>query len=676
MELRRLELENFRQFENETITFAKGEDKGVTVIHGSNGAGKTTLLNAFTWLFYDNVGFESGTDRLANEGTVVQAQPGEELTVTVELRFTHEGQEFRARREAIYEKRSGTDFNTELIDMDLTVEVRSGGTWDAVGNPSNRLDQIIPERLSNLFFFDGEDIKELTGPDNQDRIQESIQNIMGLTILERATRHLDAVAGRFEDQVRELASEELTGLIEQKRSVESEIDDLERKHNDTERAKEQVTNEISDIELKLERLDESAALQERREEYRTERKKLEERLETVNELIRTEINDKGFAPLAMPLIQDTAEELDDMRKEGLIPSELSNSYIESLLESGHCFCGRSLEPGTDHYQKVEAMKGDTVADGVEQSALRIIGHLNQFSEMESSLFDDVDELVAERKSLHEEIEEWTERIDDVSSQLQEMDVTTESGESISELETKREEKEGERETLINELGRIEQQIEEKKERVAELETQIDDKRDEREDALLAKRRQRAAELVEEELDDAFEGLKDKVRKLSNQKIKETFNTIARKDFTAEINENFELKIRQDVQGEQAEVAKSTGETQITSLAFIGSLVDIARDQYETNADSEYFTGGIYPLVMDSPFGALDNKHREEIGRIIPTLANQVVVFATDSQWDGPVEEQMSPHTGQQYWLDFDEGDGEQEYPRTRIRSGQNAVRGD
>ena len=211
---------------------------------------------------------------------------------------------------------------------------------------------------------------------------------------------------------------------------------------------------------------------------------------------------------------------------------------------------------------------------------------------------------------------------------------------------------------------------------AALEGEIDEKRDEREDALLAKRRQRAAELVEEELDGAFKGLKDKVRRLSNQKIKETFNTIARKDFTAEINEDFELKIRQDVQGEQAEVAKSTGETQITSLAFIGSLVAIARDQYETNSDSEYFTGGIYPLVMDSPFGALDNTHREEIGRIIPTLANQVVVFATDAQWGGPVEEQMTPYSGQQYWLDFDEGDGEQEYPRTRIQSEQKAVRGD
>ncbi len=676
MELRTLRLQNFRQFEDESITFATEDGKGVTVVHGSNGAGKTTLLNAFTWLFYDDVGFDDGTDRLPNEGAVVQARPGEQLSVAVELRFNHEGQEFNARREASYEKQSAGDFSAELVDADLTVEIRQSGTWNEVGNPSNRLDQIIPERLSNLFFFDGEDIKELTGSGNQDRVQEAIQNIMGLTILERSTRHLDTVADRFEDQVEESASDELASLINEKRAVEEQIEKLERKHEDTTRAKERVKTEIGDIEQKLERLDESAALQERREEYREERQRQEDRLESLNETIRSEINDNGLVPLAMPLLQDTAEELDEMRKEGVIPSELSNSYIDSLLESGQCICGRPLEPETDHYRQIEAMKGEAVADGVEQSSLRIIGHLNQVSDMESEFFETTDELVAERKEVHEDIDEWTEKIDDISSELQGMDQTTDTGESVSDLEAKREEKVSEREELINKLGRIEQQIEEKQEEVGELEASIDEQRDEREEALLAKRRQRAAEEVSDELDTAFEGLKDQVRQLSNQKIKDTFGEIARKDLTAEINEDFELKIRQDVQGEQSEVAKSTGETQITSLAFIGSLVDIARDQYEANSDSEYFTGGIYPLVMDSPFGALDNEHRREIGRLIPTLANQVVVFATDSQWNGPVEEEMAPYIGEQYWLEFHEGEGKNEYPRTQIRTGKQAVRGD
>lgn len=676
MELVQLDLENFRQFKDDTVEFAQGSEKGVTVVHGSNGSGKTTLLNAFTWLFYEEVDFDTRPDRLVNEGEIAGSSVGDQLTVSVRLKFEHESTEYIAQRRAVYEKRSATDFDGELIDMDLSVKFRDGGSWSERGNPGNTLDQIIPERLSSLFFFDGEDIEELAGIDNQGRIQESIQNIMGLTILERATRHSNSVAGRFEDEVEEHASEELANLIEEKRNVESEVEDLERKHQDTERARDRLAQEIRDIEQKMERLDESAALQERRTEYRDDRKEIEAQVERLNENIRDEIQEKGFVPLGMPLIQETAQNLDEMREDGVIPSELNDSYIDSLLETERCICGRSLEPGTEHYHQIQALKGDSVAEGVEQSALRIISHLNQFSEMQSSFFENIDEIIEERKELHDEIDGLNEMIDEVSSELQGMDQTTESGESIKDLEAKRETKEEEKEELNVKIGQIEQQIADKENEVGELEDEIDDQRDEREEALLAKRRQRAAELVEKELNQAFEDLKDKVRKLSNKKIRETFGSIASKDLTAEITEDFELKIWQRIGGERIEVDKSTGERQIASLAFIGSLVAIARQRYEADSDSDYFTGGIYPLVMDSPFGALDMEHRREVSRVIPELANQVVVFATDSQWNGPVEEEMSPRVGRQYWLDFDDGDGDDDHPQTSIRTERAAVGGD
>lgn len=676
MELVQLDLENFRQFKDDTVEFSQGSENGVTVIHGSNGSGKTTLLNAFTWLFYGQVDFDTRPDRLVNEGEIAGCSVDEKLPVSVRLNFEHEGTEYIAHRRAVYQKGSETDFDGELVDMDLTVKYRDGRSWSERGNPANTLDQIIPERLSSLFFFDGEDIEELAGIDNQGRIQESIQNIMGLTILERATRHANAAAGRFEDEVEQHASEELSNLIEEKRDIESHIEDLERKHQDTERARDRVAEEIRDIEQMVGRLDESAALQDSRKEYREDRKGIEAQVERLNEAIRNEVQQKGFVPLGMPLIQETAEELDEMREDGIIPSELNDSYIDSLLEAEQCVCGRSLEPGTEHYRYIKSQKGDSVADGVEQSALRIISHLNQFSDMQSSFFENVDEIIEERKGLHDEIDDLNEMIDDVTSELQDMDQTTESGESVKELEARLEAKVEEKEELNVKIGQIEQQIEDEESKINELEDEIGDKRDEREEALLAKRRQTAAELVEKELDEAFEGLKDRIRKLSNKKIRDTFGSIASKDMTAEITDNFELKIWQRIGGNRVEVDKSTGERQIASLAFIGSLVAIARQRYETDSDSDYFTGGIYPLVMDSPFGALDMEHRREVSRVIPELANQVVVFATDSQWKGPVEDEMSPRVGSQYWLDFDDGDGNNAHPQTTIRTEQAAAGGD
>lgn len=677
MKLGKLTLQNFRQFRDEEIAFARGETRNVTVVHGSNGSGKTTLLNAFTWLLYGNVDFDTRPGRLASEGAMAAADPGDDVTVSVSLEFTHDGADYTATRTATYEKQSSTDFDGILQnDPEVVVEFDDGSGTNRPNNGEEVLSQIIPERLSELFFFDGEDIDELAGIDNQDRIQEAIQNIMGLTILERATRHLDDVAGRFESQVQDSASEELRELIDEKQAREADIEDLERKKQDKIRAIDRVRTEIDDIEQILERFDESAQLQENREEYREEVAELESEVDEINAQIKDAINENGFIPLAMPLIRESAEEIDQLREDGVIPSELSDDYLNSLLEAKQCLCGRDLERHTDPYDHVASLRGEVASDGVEQGALRVIGHLGQFSDRRADFFDDVDECIEERQEKYEAIDRLEEHISAISSELQDLDATTPEGRSISDLETEREEKEAEKDQLIAERGGIEEQISSLEAEIEELEEDIAAQKDEQEETQLARRRQRAAELVKADLAENFETFKDKVRTWSNREVNETFGDIASKNLEAEITEEFELKIRQSVEDQQVEVDKSTGERQIASLAFVGSLVSIAKKRYEADSESEYFTGGIYPLVMDSPFGALDKEHRREVSRILPTLASQVVVFATDSQWEGPVEEEMSDIAGEQYWLDFDDGEGADNAPRTRIKGEQAAQAGD
>lgn len=672
MRLQRLTLENFRQFTNNSIEFAHGEGANVTVVHGSNGSGKTTLLNAFTWVLYDNVDFDTRPERLATEGAMAAASPGDDIEVSVTLEFEHEEREYTVTRTAMFRKRSSDDFDGEIEDSDVVVKYRENGTTTKIENERTVLNNIIPERLSELFFFDGEDIDELAGVDNQDRIQESIQNIMGLTILERTTRHLDHVAGEFEDEYAEYGSDELRELIQQKRSLEEEIENLERKQKDKEREAERFAEEVRDIEQKLSGFDDSSRLQNQREEYDGRREQLKKEIDAIDERIHEDINDKGYAPVAMPLIRETAEELDQLRQDGVIPSELTDEFLDSLLENERCICGRPLEPASDEYQTIESAKGDAPGEGVERAALMIIGQLNQFSQDRTAFTERLEQHIEERNEKQQEIGKLDQRIDDISTELGEIDDAIEGEKSIAEWEAERDQKSRQKDEAMREAARFKQQIKNKRSEINELEDEIDDLREDRQEAQLARRRQRAAELVSEEIEEKFDDLKQKVRQLSNKTVRETFGSVASKNLHAEITEEFRLKIYQDLPDRRVEVEKSTGERQIASLAFIGSLVKIARQRYESDGQGEYFSGGIYPLVMDSPFGALDKGHRREISRILPTLASQVVVFATDSQWEGPVEKEMSGVIGKQYWLNFDPGTGSGEYPRTKIEQEQTA----
>jgi DNA sulfur modification protein DndD len=60
----------------------------------------------------------------------------------------------------------------------------------------------------------------------------------------------------------------------------------------------------------------------------------------------------------------------------------------------------------------------------------------------------------------------------------------------------------------------------------------------------------------------------------------------------------------------------------------------------------------FPMVMDSPFGSLDEIYRRQIAKKLPQLANQLVVLVTKTQWRGEVAQEMAHHLGREYVLTY------------------------
>jgi DNA sulfur modification protein DndD len=162
-----------------------------------------------------------------------------------------------------------------------------------------------------------------------------------------------------------------------------------------------------------------------------------------------------------------------------------------------------------------------------------------------------------------------------------------------------------------------------------------------------------AEYLDDRIDDLFEGYQDEVRKSVNDRVNDIFQDIIAKDYYARIGEDYSLKILKDVESQESvPVAKSTGERQVASLSFIASLVSLARDRYESDVDGMYFTGGIYPMIMDSPFGYLDPEYQKRISAVLPEMAPQVVVLVTQSQWTTEVAGEMDEVSGEEFHLRY------------------------
>lgn len=668
MRLHRLHLMNFRQFRTGSITFAQGGDDNVTVIHGQNGSGKTTLRNALTWVLYGDVNFTLRPNHLGSQGAFAEVESSDSVRVEVALEFEDEDIDYELTRWVEYQKQSASDYQGEVIDEDLSLTfTKPDGTRGTRNNPQDSIEQILPQRLSSLFFFDGEYITQLSEKRSDDEIREAIQNIMGLKIIERSIDHLNTVEARFEDELQDAASSELKSLMDTRSELRSTKEDHEQALESAEETRDTLKSEIGEIKKKLEQIDDSAGLEEDRTELEAELDQVETRIEEINAEIEDTISTKGHLPFAMPAVEATAKDLDKLRDQGAIPSEVSNQFIDRLLNDEECLCGRPLEPGTEPYTSVASYKSEAVTEGFDQAAIRIISHLTQLDSERDDYFETIDELLQQRSELRDSEQEIAEELSEISGKIEKIDVVDpETGETPAELEAAREKKAEQLEDAKADIVRHEIKIEELEAELKEINTQIDEARQDKQEAELARKRMRATESVRQQLESSFDQLQTRVRNWSNKLVDDTFAEIATKEYKAEITDEFELRIKDQIQDEYLEVEKSRGERQIASLTFIGSLVQIARERYESSSDSEHFSGGIYPIVMDSPFGALDSDHRRQVSAVVPRMAEQVVVLVTDSQWRGPVANELGDRAGKQYRLAFDSGEGMDNYPRTTI----------
>lgn len=663
MELVRLTIENFRQFHGvQEIEFAAKTDENITVIHGANGSGKTTLLNVFTWMFYDTVTLPQ-PDSVASFRALAEVTPGDRVTVRSELVFHHEGTQYTFARQQAIERDTGDDLAGTKIDEEVTLEyLGQHGNRKQRSNPSMAIKQIMPKRLREVFFFDGETIDKMVA-DDQDRVQEAIRNIMGLEILDRAERHLNYVRRKFQSEMEQHGSEEMQELLRNQAQIESNIEQREQELDNVEESRKEASEELDSVDERLETNRESRRLQQKRDQIESGLASIDDDIDDMNDRIGDLTAASGQLPFAVPAIEQTAEMLNEKRQNGEIHSQIKQVLVDDLLERGECICERPLANGSDSRQSVAQYREQAGSTELEEAAMQISGRLSELGASQESFYADLDEALAERSNLKNERRELRETLDEVSDQLKDTD------EDIAKLENRREELKDDIQRSDKEIGRIESQIDDLESELSAVQRDITDAEEENELSERANRRTQTAIYLRDRVSGLHEQFQDQVRRSVNDRVNDLYRQILAKDYFIEVSEAYKLEFLRSVKGNPDQtVPVSTGERQVASLAFISSLVSLARERAESDQDSAYFSGGIYPVVMDSPFGALDPEYQEEVSQVVPEMADQVMVMLTDSQWSDEVSGEMGPRAGSEYDLIYHDSDEDGvEYEYTEIR---------
>lgn len=665
MRLTSIQFCNFRQFYGQTpkLELAHQDSKKVTVIHGNNGSGKTTVLNGFTWVLYEKftAAFAS-PDQLVNKRAIAEASPNQPITCWVEITFEHGNIHYRMRRTRNATK-TETETETGTIEGNSEVTLQFAepdGRWRSPNpnqSPEDIVGRILPVSLHPYFFFDGERIEQIVRSNQKAEIAEATKVLLGLEVAVRAITHLGAARKTLEKELAAIGNPETQQLLDKKAALEQEIE--QRTQDQTRIAEELQSHQTlkQTLSSQLRALAAAKEMQLRRDDLENQEQAEKLILEKSHLKLKELVSTKGYTVFLHESTTRFREIVDDLRQRGELPADIKKTFIQDLLTRQRCICGAELLEGTPAHQHVQAYLDRAGLADVEEAVIRMSAHMNTLDQNATSFRQEVDQQQQAIQAARTALSSIETALDDIRDQLR-----NSPSEDIRKLEQRLEAEE-------ESIRRLTLQEGENQGKIADRQSEIDKLTQQVKKLQLSEAKQAKVQRQIAATEDAINRLKqiqlniDQVFRADLEKqVQKIFNQITTVPYSPRLTENYELTLIETTTGQERSVAASTGENQVLSLSFIAAIIERVRQWSKKSAkadnpgaseQAELLMGpdsGTFPIVMDSPFGSLDELYRRQVAKALPKLVNQLLVLVSKTQWRGEVEEEMAPYIGKEYVL--------------------------
>lgn len=626
MKLLNAKVKNFMPYKGEQeIVFPTDGQHNVMLVFGDNMRGKTSFLNTIRWCLYEKaLGRNLKLIDPINIFNTDAAADGD-WNVAVYLRFDHEGHVYELRREMqpkpmIYQPKKSNDLETEVM-------LRKDGNVIRGDQIQHEINQIIPEDISRFFLFDGELLQEyemlLNDKDEQGRIiKESIEKVLGVpalinardqidTLLREARKkqtkdseHIDSVKKYSEERKvlesqRESLDEDLAALLEQQDTVIGQREVLDREIEDAQ-----------SILIGKEKLDVA----------KHELKQLEKRQENL-EQEKLVLLKGAWKDLIQPLLRSHISELESKRDSFVseqrekLKIEVRINDLQSIVDHSQCpTCEQEITDTkrTSIASELGGLQADLEKfqedDNARASIIERISRLSRINA--SSAGDKIPRIDSELREISLRMTEIDNEMEELGRQLKSHDT--------AELARKRSLRDG----YVKQLGSLEDNIKNRRSAIDENEKKQDqlsriielnaDAKEQKSSKLV-----HAYTELKKVFSESIDALRDNLRGSVEDLATEAFSKLTTEPTYKglSINENYGLTI---VDREGRDVAqRSAGAEQIVALSLIDGLNRTARK--------------IGPIIMDTPLGRLDLKHRKRVLEYIPDMAEQVILLVHEGE---------------------------------------------
>ncbi|MBF0355966.1 MAG: AAA family ATPase [Alphaproteobacteria bacterium] len=633
MKLKKIKLKNFRQFYDEQdIDISDDPEKNVTLIHAQNGVGKTTILNSVLWTFYNQP-----TKKFLEPEKIINFSSYKEgnRTASVDIEFSHDGNDYLAQRF----HRQDRGYAEQVFKVHKIVN----GDFQELRTPDPFVQSVMPQAMAPYFFFDGEHAETFSATHNHREVAKAIRNILGCNIAELAIEDLTSCAKKLAKDIADIpdasdlkqAEQELSRLETNAQQLDQKIEVLEERRSTFQETVDELSRQLASLQI-------VAAKQQTRA---TKEKSLADVRRRIADAHASIVSWAGrpdtLRLVAGKLSGSSLDFIDEETLKGRIPSPYNETFVKGLLQAHSCICGRHLPEGSDEFKAVakllESAGNALVLDRVVKARSKCV-----------ELRKDKASSVRYLRKLQEEIGMLRQGEQDLE---QEIAAISKEIASIDASEVK--EKEEARRRALNEIRAITEAIgaalHQKRNAdsdLAEAKRRFQKLSGENTRARPLKVRQNLAEEAAEFLNNELKGHEKSARQVIQSDVSKIIKETARRDYKYKLCDDYRMELLYE---DGSMVPRSTGESQLLSLAFIAALVRFAK--VRSNANGRILIPGIVaPLILDSPFGQLDDVYREATARFVPKLAEQVVVLVSRSQGDENVLGAMRSKVGAEYVL--------------------------
>lgn len=619
----------------------------IILFGGMNGGGKTTLLDAIQLAFYGSKARLSNRGRLPyreylRDSIHRGADPGEGAGVTLRYRrFTNgESRAYELQRH----------WRVGISGIEETFQVLCDGRPDALLTEhwNESIAAYLPVRLAHLFFFDGEQIKDLAdGNQTAEIIGSAIEGLLGLDLLERLNADLKVFERGIRDEQRKEGKEDETAR--QLRQAEGELAEIDRHLEEIGLAEGAKVNEANQH---------AKTLAEREGEFQAaggdlylrhaELLQHKDELNRAKAMAETTLRELAAGPLPFALVDDLLGQVaDQARRETQVRharvllealEERDSGIIDALSQSGE---SAPLDPTScerierlladDRRQRSGLASEPLILDADDQLPARI-------EHLRSTLIPNAQ---CHAKTLTEQIrslDEQLQRIADELARVPTREHIAAAQQALDQALAAHTAKRAEIAALRDRRETLLRQHAATKERLARLGfADIDARYQDDEQArmlkhsarvrdTLARLRARIAarhtERIESLMLDSFQTLLHKTDLVRGLKVDPN-------SFVATLTGNDGRPLPFD--------RLSAGERQLLATAMLWGLARAS--------------GRPIPTIIDTPLGRLDSSHRRNlVERYFPHASHQVILLSTDEEIVGSYYDSIAPYVARSYFL--------------------------